>query len=98
MDVTTTWRYLLSRFSYGLIEYICWFWWDWCILVDDYFGIFGKLSEWMAIVGEFENGENDYMSQMMDKWTSCWLEKSLVVNGCHERQIFKVQVFIVNRQ
>ncbi len=46
----------------------------------------------MAVVDEFENELNDYMAQMMIRWTSCWLEKSLVVNGCHERDIFKVQV------
>ncbi len=43
----------------------------------------------MAVDGEFENDLNDYMAHMMGEWTGCWLEKSLVVNGCHERKLLK---------
>ncbi len=50
----------------------------------------------MAVVGEFENDVNDYMAQMMNKWTSCCSEKSLVVNCCHDREIFNFAVFYVN--
>ncbi len=50
---------------------------------------FRKPSDWMAVVGEFENDVNDYLAQIMFKWTSCWLEKSLVATRCHDRKLLK---------
>ncbi len=85
----------LSRFLCGWIGYMCWYGLEWCILMVDCMANSGNGIRKMMMDARIGNGENIDMGKIIINMTSCWSPAILVVNGCHDREIFKVEVFIV---